>query len=239
MKYYSEEVPVILDYQGRLEIARQIDGVLKNILDNPKKLKCLDVGCSSGVISYYLSDKFREVIGVDIDEKAIKYAVKNFQKKNLKYLKMDGEDLDFKDQVFDVVICHQVYNFVENPQKLMNEIHRVLKKGGVCYFSGRNKYAIMEPQYKIPFLSWIPPYLAKYVVKTSGRGSDFFGKNYMSYTELCKLLSIFKIEDLTIKIIKDPDKYCFKKLERFKLVASLLPKSIVSLIPNYIFILKK
>lgn len=239
MKKYSEEIPVILEERGRKEIAKQIFGVLKNVIPDTTNLNCLDVGASSGVISAYLSDYFKKVVGVDVDEKAINLAKKKFNKNNLKFLEMNGEKLEFEDESFDIVVCHQVYNFVDNPQRLMNEIYRVLKRGGICYFSGRNKYALIEPQYKIPFLSWMPISLASSIIKISGKGSDFFGKNYMSYSGLQKLLYRFKIVDYTLKVLRDPNKYGFRRLVKFKSISRILPEGIVILIPNYIFVLKK
>lgn len=38
---------------------------------NLEELTVLDVGCSTGIISHYLSDKFEKVTGIDIDNSAI------------------------------------------------------------------------------------------------------------------------------------------------------------------------
>lgn len=46
-----------------------------------------------------------------------------------------GESLPFKNRVFDTVICTQVLTYVFNPQLFIDEIHRVLKIGGVLLLS--------------------------------------------------------------------------------------------------------
>lgn len=226
-KYYSLGVPKILDDKERLRIAKQIWGVLSDKLENTKKLICLDVGSSSGVIDNFLSNYFKKVVAVDIDENAINLAKSKFKKNNLKFILGNIEGLVFKNNSFDVVICNQVYNFVDNPKKMINEIYRVLKPGGICYLGARNKFAFIEPQYDLPFGSWIPSILP-------------FGKNYMSSGELQKLVEKFKIDDYTVKILKNPKKYGFLRLQKYSSIARYFPIGLLyDLVPNYIWILNK
>ncbi len=49
--------------------------------------------------------------------------------KNQKILKADGENLPFKDNEFDYVICNQVLEHVENPVKFLKEQSRVARRG--------------------------------------------------------------------------------------------------------------
>lgn len=49
--------------------------------------------------------------------------------KNQTFLQADGENLPFKDKEFDYVICCQVLEHVENPEKFLAEQFRVAKKG--------------------------------------------------------------------------------------------------------------
>ena len=49
------------------------------------------------------------------------------------YPEVEAQHLPFKDNVFDWVICDQVLEHVEgNPQKVISEMHRVLKSGGTA-----------------------------------------------------------------------------------------------------------
>ena len=224
---YSLGIPKILDEKGRIRVAKQILGVLMNQILDMRRLSLLDVACSSGVISSYLSTFFSEVVGIDTDQNAIEIAKRKNKKKNLEFLEMDAENLKFKDKKFDIVVCNQVYNFVEHPQKMINEIYRVLKPGGMCFFGARNKFALVEPQYNIPFGSWLPKLLP-------------FGKKYMSYLELRSLVSRFKLHEFTIKILRNPKKFGFVRLKKYEKIARLLPLSFIKyLLPNYIWILEK
>lgn len=49
--------------------------------------------------------------------------------KNQKFIQADGEDLPFKNNEYDYVICNQVLEHVENPTTFLNEQMRVAKKG--------------------------------------------------------------------------------------------------------------
>ncbi len=63
------------------------------------------------------------------------------------YIKMDiesgdnidvvgrAENIPFKDQNFDSVVCTQVFEHLTKPLKAASEIYRVLKKGGHCLFT--------------------------------------------------------------------------------------------------------
>ncbi len=224
---YSIGVPKIMNEEGRERIAKQIWSVLSHNLRNSGKLTCLDVGSSNGIIANYLADKFKSVTAVDVDEPAIDYAKKHFQKANLEFKVMDIQKLNFKDNSFDVVVCNQVYNFVNSPEKLMAEIYRVLKPDGICFFGARNKYALIEPQYNLPFASWLPGLLP-------------FGKKYMSYWQLKSLVEKFELRDYTVTIIKQPKEYGYTTLEKYKSISKFLPLKLFEfLIPNYIWILEK
>lgn len=43
-----------------------------------------------------------------------------------------AENIPFKSETFDAVVCTQVFEHLPDPPKAANEIYRVLKKGGHC-----------------------------------------------------------------------------------------------------------
>jgi len=223
---YSFGVPKILENQRRLEVARQIWGVVKHEVTDPQQLKCLDVGASSGVIANHLAKYFKSVEAVDIDANALMLAKTTFKRNNLNFTLLDAEELPYPDNSFDVVVCNQVYNFVKHPQRLMSEIYRILKPGGICFFGARNKLALIEPQYNLPLLSFFPKLLPH-------------GKLYMTYWQLRELTKAFDVSDYTLKILKDPERYNFDKLVKFKNISQFIPEIVTPLIPNFIWVLRK
>ena len=50
---------------------------------------------------------------------------------NIEYPEYDVCDLSFQDDTFDVVVCDQVIEHVENPQVAIQNMSRVLKPGGL------------------------------------------------------------------------------------------------------------
>jgi ubiquinone/menaquinone biosynthesis C-methylase UbiE len=155
---------------------------------------------------------------------------------------MDATQMDFPDNTFDVVITNQDYEFVNDAQKLMDEIFRVLKPGGVCFFGARNKLTLLEGQYRIPFLAFLPQRVARVYLALLGRKRIFLA-NYKTYWELLQLCKKFILTDYTIAIIKNPRKFNFKQLQKYEILTRKIPTCLLTtfrwLIPNFIFVLQK
>lgn len=93
----------------------------------------LDLGCGSG--RHFLKKDGLRIYGVDFSEKMLDLAreksIKNELNTELKL--MNSEEIPFKDNFFDNVICIAVLHCVEIQEqriKLLREIKRVLKKSG-------------------------------------------------------------------------------------------------------------
>ncbi len=46
-----------------------------------------------------------------------------------------GENLPFADDSFDIIVCAQVFSYVAQPERVMAEIERVLRRGGMAIIS--------------------------------------------------------------------------------------------------------
>lgn len=205
---YASLKPQMYDRKSREKKAIRIIRTLGDYFGEKKleDLKLLDIGSSTGIIDNFLSGKFKEVYGIDIDEGAVEFAKKNFKKNNLFFSLGDALNLKFPDKSFDVVICTHIYEHVPNPEKLISEIYRVLKPKGVCYFAAINKWWFLEPHYNLPFLSWLPKEIANFYIKLSGRAESYY-ETPRSYKELQNLTKKFKVIDYTEKILRDPRKF--------------------------------
>lgn len=103
------------------------------------KQKVLEVGSATGVVSAEISQRFSlESVGVDIDRSAVTFA-QNIDPAS-SYLAGDGNNLPFQPAAFDVAVCHFLLLWVENPEKILDEMVRVTKPGGWVL-------AIAEPDY--------------------------------------------------------------------------------------------
>jgi len=58
--------------------------------------------------------------------------VENAELIEVEYPEVDMQNLPFNENTFDFVISDQVIEHLEDPQKAVNESHRVLKQGGIA-----------------------------------------------------------------------------------------------------------
>lgn len=213
---YASNRPQMYEKMSRKTKATRIIKLLEHYCGKGKlnKLIVLDVGASTGIIDNELSKHFGQVVGIDIDKDAIKYAQNKFKRKNLLFKIDDAMKLSFKNNSFDMVICSQVYEHVPSDQKLLDEIYRVLKQNGVCYFAALNKLWPLEPHYNLLFLSWLPKDLGNFYVKILGKSTRYH-ETLRSYLSLKKLTYKFSVIEFTSKILSTPKKFGFENLSRF------------------------
>jgi len=126
-KYYEDNKTYIVHTDKRLD---KITSLTESI--NPKAI--LDIGCGSGYLLDLLAKSLpsSSLSGVDV------YA-NSSTKKGWKYKKADITDgLPFANSEFDCIILGEVIEHVPNPDFLLREIRRVLKKKGKLIISTPN-----------------------------------------------------------------------------------------------------
>lgn len=96
--------------------------------------KVLDLGCGYG--SY--TDYFRSIggcaTGVDGASSMVELAKDKYPESAFEVVDIT-EKLPFDDGAFDIVFCNQVLMDIENVESVLEEVTRVLKPGGIFYFS--------------------------------------------------------------------------------------------------------
>lgn len=240
---FSGKDHAMFDVDGRERKARTMVAILQECFYSPlENYSVLNVGGSAGIIDNYLADYFADVVGVDIDEPAVEYAKSAFQRKNLVFQVGDALDLQFSDASFDVVICSQVYEHVPDAKKMMSEIYRVLRHGGVCYFAASNRLMWNEPHYNLPLLSVIPRPFAHLYIRISGRAKSYYEHHY-SYWGLRALVKQFDFMDFSLRVAEDPKRYQVEYMlpqgSKKAAVAVFVLKWFYWLSPGYIWILRK
>lgn len=145
--------------------ARKIVSLLGS---NLKGLQLLDLGTGSGFLAEYFESVGAVVIAADRDQNS--FAV------NVPFREIDESALPFANDTFDVVVFNHVIEHVgdENEQdKIVAEIARVLKPQGKLYLAVPNKWALMEPHFRIPLLGAMPRNLADRLVRATARGERY------------------------------------------------------------------
>ncbi|GMV28432.1 MAG: hypothetical protein AMXMBFR59_05570 [Rhodanobacteraceae bacterium] len=231
------------DVDGRGRKAATALCVLRHVLgDRVAQSRMLNVGSSTGIMDAVFATAFGEVVGIDIDHVAIEHARSNFQRDNLRFEVGDGLNIPFPDASFDVLVCSQVYEHVPDQPRLMAELERVLRPGGVCYFAATNRFILMEPHYRLPFLSWLPPMLADAYLRICGKGSRYY-ERMRSYPVLRRLVARFDVVDYTAAVLEDPETYAFDYLIKpgsaTQKVSLFVARHLVWACPGYLWILRK
>jgi ubiquinone/menaquinone biosynthesis C-methylase UbiE len=97
----------------------------------------LDIGCGTGWALFHLHAKLNgngTFYGVDISEGMIVKAIEKIgEAKNIQFVKADAMELPFPNDSIDRVLCTNSFHHYSEPQKTINEVYRVLKRGGSIY----------------------------------------------------------------------------------------------------------
>jgi 2-polyprenyl-3-methyl-5-hydroxy-6-metoxy-1,4-benzoquinol methylase len=241
---FSQLLPqAMFDVCARRNKAQTMLQVMRDHLGSDlTHLRLLDIGSSTGIIADFLADHFREVIGIDLDAPAVAFARQNCRRSNLFFAVGDSLNLGFSDNAFDVAICAQVYEHVPDAGRMMKEVFRVLKPGGICYFAAGNRLALMEPHYRLPLLSVIPRPVANLYIRLAGK-STHYHEHHLTYWGLKELVHSFEVIDYTRKIVAAPDffhaGYMLPEGSWKTMLSRVVARVAYWLFPGYIWLLKK
>lgn len=99
------------------------------------KGKILEVGCGGGAMSRAIKHYRHDLVvtGCDISRKALRMA--KIDSQGMKFYYGDVYSLSFKNNSFDAILAFDVIEHLDNPQKALRELHRVLKPGGILHFA--------------------------------------------------------------------------------------------------------
>jgi len=98
--------------------------------------KCIDIASGTGLVSFPAMEKVGKngfVLATDISDNMVKIANETAVEKNyrnIKFERMDAEQLNVSDGEFDVALCALGLMYFPDPVKALKEMHRVLKGGG-------------------------------------------------------------------------------------------------------------
>jgi ubiquinone/menaquinone biosynthesis C-methylase UbiE len=129
----------------------------------------LEVGCGAGIDLVRFARAGAIVTGIDLSNTAIDLARKNVEQNGLKadLQVMNGESMEFPDNSFDVVYAHGVLQYTADTDKMISDIHRVLKPGGeaIVMVYNRNSWLnAMRRVTKVPLEHEDAPVLKKFSI---------------------------------------------------------------------------
>jgi len=119
---------------------------------NPKS-SLLDVGCAAGLFVKEASNRGFRATGCDYSETAIAYGKNHF---GVSIIRSVAEEIDSPDDQYDVVTILHVIEHLPEPLKVLRELRRVLKPGGLVLIETVNYSAHAKIEKHLKFL--IPVY---------------------------------------------------------------------------------
>lgn len=139
-KYLSKEIDPAFSLRAEF--------ILRNIPEK-KKLRILEIGCGRGFYEGAVATLFpsSSITGIDLNGEYVSQAKRNIQSDRVHFATGDATRLSFPDNFFDIVLCTEVLEHITSDRLVLQEMYRVLKKGG--------KAIITVPHKNYPFF-WDP-----------------------------------------------------------------------------------
>lgn len=168
----SSRLPhVALDMNLRRLKGLKIERLL-GLASRSQPMRMLEVGTGSGGIAHYFATHPQmrcEVDAVDVHDNRL-------VTEGYRYQQVTDTQLPFANDTFDVVLTNHVIEHVGDEQAQrahLSEIHRVLRPRGVGYLAVPNRWMLVEPHFRLAFLSWLPHAWRTPYLRAMGKGKVY------------------------------------------------------------------
>lgn len=127
---FDKQAPTY-DYDMKGQHARELYPVLLQRIAVIPFDSALDLGCGTGEMMKLILQRHpqKRLCGLDLSEKMLEVAEEKLHGKG-KLILGDSEHLPYCDASFDLVYCNDSFHHYPHPQKVLEEVHRVLKEQG-------------------------------------------------------------------------------------------------------------
>jgi len=171
----------------------------------------LDIGCGRQLVPWWLQGKcelesklksrVRWLVGVDPDLDALR----DNRSCHLR-LKADTSALPFADGSFDIVTSNMVFEHVENPEAILPEIRRVLRR--------RGRFIVLTPNWLdiVTIAAWAVPNLLHpaFVSRIEARGKEDVYPTHFRFNRrgaVEKMLQGARFGHCRVELLDQPDTY--------------------------------
>jgi len=157
-----------------------------------KNLQVIDIGCGGGILSESLARQGAHVTAIDLAPQSIEVAKLHLFESNLN---IDYQCIDVatiaaqKAASFDVLVCMELLEHVTNPQQVIAECSKLLKPGGIAFFSTLTKTPI---SYMLGVIA------AEYLLKLLPKGTHDYSK-FITPANLDKMLREQQLNTIAVK----------------------------------------
>jgi 2-polyprenyl-3-methyl-5-hydroxy-6-metoxy-1,4-benzoquinol methylase len=156
---------------------------IRAIMAGDRPLRLCDVGCGTGVFLHIAKRYGFSVWGVEINKELADFAKKNF---SVDVSCGRLEEIKFPSESFDVISLWDLIEHIAQPSRLLKEINRILKRGGLvaietpnidsllhrlalfCYYGTFKKWTKPIDIYNVHHLHYLSPITIKKIIESYG-----------------------------------------------------------------------
>lgn len=163
----------------------------KGILGDIAGKSVLDIGCGGGLLAEEFAKSGAGVTGIDLSPTAIDAAKEHADKSGLSidYRNCSIREAAEREEVFDIVVCAEMLEHVDELAATVTESSNLLKSGGYYLFETINK------TFKARFLAI---FMAENVLNFVARGTH----DYDKFVKPSALVNLLKRNGVDVKEIK-------------------------------------
>lgn len=156
---------------------------ITDFVDISSPISILEVGCGDGGNLLPLARRGHQVVGVDISQTRINDAISFFKQENADgvFICHDILKLDRYRGHFDLVICHDVIEHIDNKDEMIRRLQYFMKPGAILFlafpawqmpFGGHQQICHNRWLSMLPFFHLLPGRLYKSILRLGGEQSD-------------------------------------------------------------------
>jgi ubiquinone/menaquinone biosynthesis C-methylase UbiE len=196
--------------QFRYTLENHIPGELDKIDFRGKKV--LEIGLGQGADSMQLINRGALYNGIDLTEESVRRVKERFALFNKPYQEVqvaNAEQIPYADNTFDIVYSHGVIHHSPHIEKIVQEIHRVLKPGGqavimLYHKSSYNYHISIRILRRVGLLLLMPfPFLAKLISKVTGESVERINRHKYHFKR--EGMSYFNMKNFIHRSTDGPD----------------------------------
>ena len=140
-KYYDTHEPT--SYFSPITVARYNE-LLDQFEPFRRTGKILDIGAGYGFFLEVAKQRGWEVYGTELTEETVKAC----SEKGMNMFKGELPNIEFEDEMFDVIVMIEVIEHVNNPKTYVEHARRMLRKGGMLYLTTPNFNSLLRYRLK-------------------------------------------------------------------------------------------
>jgi arsenite methyltransferase len=132
LQYNEEAARKLEEIYSSKDIIAQRQATLDLLALKPGE-SVIDIGCGPGFLCEQMADivgSRGHVLGIDVSEDLLTFAQNRNTRDWLTYRPGDAKELDVSDASFDVAASIQVLEYIDDPDRALREMFRVLRPGG-------------------------------------------------------------------------------------------------------------